>query len=80
METSFKVGDRVKGTSGAPRLFENGKELSGAFEGVVQEVESAESSDVGEEMVLVKYTKPGAWEKLHRTKQDWLYASELSNA
>ena len=74
METSWKVGEACAGElSNAPRIVGR----SSRFEGVVTAVESAESSDVGEELVEVQYTKPAAWSKLHRETKGWHYASEL---
>lgn len=76
METSFKIGEMVKGElSNAPRVI--GK--SSLFEGEVIAVESAESSDVGEELVEVRYTRPAFWSKMHGETKGWHYASELSS-
>lgn len=76
MENEFKVGDKVAGElTNAPRII--GK--SSRFEGKVIEVESAETSDIGEEMVLVEYTKQAEWSRLHGEKTGWHLASEVES-
>lgn len=82
METSWKVGDRVKGElQNAPKIVAVGgrkvKESANWFEGEVVAVEDAESSEVGEELVEVKYTKPALWSKMHGETKGWYYACEL---
>lgn len=75
--TDFNVNDLVTGEGNHPHLFKGGKKLPGTFEGIVTAVESAEDSDVGEEVVTVKYTKLTAWQELHGETEGHHYASEL---
>lgn len=79
----MKVGDNVRGElNNAPHICCVGgrkvKNDVNRFEGVIVEIKSAETSNVGEELFLVKYTKPSLWSKIHRAIQDWYFASELS--
>ena len=81
----MKVGDKVKGVAcNVPRIASvSGRrvpENSNEFEGVVVEVESAETSDVGEEMVEVEYTQPHLWAKLHGETKDWYPSEEVELA
>lgn len=81
MATEFKIGQRVRGTNdNNPTLFQRGRPLRKAFEGIVEAVEPRETSDVDEELVTVRFTVPDAWSTLHGEKSATFYASELTPA
>lgn len=81
-ETTWKVGDVVKGEGLGPRVTNNvkGKPPVNTFVGVVKAVESAATSDTGDELVLVTYTTPTTFDRLHGIKEEWHRAEELNNA
>ena len=76
---NMKVGSKVAGVSNSPRLFQNGRELSNAFAGVVVATEMNADLDPAEEMAEVRFTKPGAWERIHGIKTAWFFAAELTD-
>lgn len=80
--TDFQIGEKVKGRfSSGPHIVSVGgrktKEQDHWFEGEVVDVEDAESSDVGEEMIQVRYSKKSIEQQAFKDTSDWHYASEL---
>lgn len=78
---AFSIGDKVRGRSSGGHIVREGnrevKEEEHFFEGVVVDIESEEDSDVGEEMIQVKYTKKSIEQDTFKDLSDWHYASEL---
>lgn len=80
-ETTWKVGEKCRGRcAGVSVKAVAGKPVSddvNLFEGIVIEVEAAEDSDTGDELVTVKYTKPSEWDRIHGEKTGCFTADEL---
>lgn len=81
-ETEFKVGDIVTGRGIGPNVVGKGRkklpDSVNIFVGEVIEVEPRELSDVDEEIVTVRYTKPSEWDKTHGITDGHHMASEIS--
>lgn len=81
-ETEFKVGQRVRGRqAGVNVTGVNGRKVSddvNIFEGIVYEVEAAEVSDTGDEIVSVRFTKPALFDAEHGITEGHFTPDELT--